>query len=203
MGKFVPAKEVVKIFKVHYDTLYKLEREGLIEVVKTPGGKRLYNIAKFIKENKINGKEMDKTKRKICYCRVSSKKQAKDLERQVKYMQEKYPKHEIIKDIGSGLNFKRKGLREIIGAIMREEIKEIVVTYKDRLCRFGYELIEWMVEEFLGGKIKVENEDEEETPQQEIAKDILQIMNVYVAKINGLRKYKKKMINHINEKNNE
>ena len=106
-------------------------------------------------------------------------------------MKTKYPKHEIIKDIGSGLNYKRKGLLEIIESGIKGEIEEIVVAYKDRLTRFGYELIEYVIEKFSNGKIKIENVEEEETPQEEIVKDIMSIMNVYVAKINGLRKYKK------------
>ena len=106
-------------------------------------------------------------------------------------MKIKYPKHEIIKDIGSGLNYKRKGLLEIIESGIKGEIEEIVVAYKDRLTRFGYELIEYVIEKFSNGKIKIENVEEEKTPREEIVKDIMSIMNVYVAKINGLRKYKK------------
>jgi len=106
-------------------------------------------------------------------------------------MKTKYPNHEIIKDIGSGLNYKRKGLLEIIESGIKGEIEEIVVAYKDRLTRFGYEMIEYVIEKFSNGKIKIENIEEEKTPQEEIVKDIMSIMNVYVAKINGLRKYKK------------
>ena len=71
-------------------------------------------------------------------------------------------------------------------------VGEIVVTYKDRLARFGYDMIEWIVERYSGGKIKIINKKEEETPEEEITKDILQIMNVYVAKINGMRSNKNK-----------
>jgi len=106
-------------------------------------------------------------------------------------MKTKYPNHEIIKDIGSGLNYKRKGLLEIIESGIKGEIEEVVVAYKDRLTRFGYEMIEYVIEKFSNGKIKIENIEEEKTPQEEIIKDIMSIMNVYVAKINGLRKYKK------------
>ena len=70
------------------------------------------------------------------------------------------------------------------------KIEEIVITYKDRLVRFGYELIEWLIEKYSNGKIKIINKKEEETTEEEITKDILQIMNVYVAKINGRRKNK-------------
>jgi len=76
-------------------------------------------------------------------------------------------------------------------------IGELVIAYKDRLARFGYEMIEWIIKEYSKGKITIINKTEEETPNDEITKDIITIMNVYVAKINGLRKYKKTMIKDI------
>jgi hypothetical protein len=66
----------------------------------------------------------------------------------------------------------------------------LVIAYRDRLTRFGYELIEWIIKENSNGIIKVINQSEESTPMEEISKDILSIMNVYVSKINGLRKYR-------------
>jgi len=91
-------------------------------------------------------------------------------------------------------------LKEIISEAINGEINEVVVAYKDRLTRFGYELIEWLIKEYSNGKIIVINRDEEATPTEELTKDILAIMNVYVAKVNGLRKYKTKMVNMIEKK---
>ena len=95
----------------------------------------------------------------------------------------------IIQDIGSGLNYKRKGLQELMEKAINGEIDELVITYKDRLTRFGYEMIEWLIKKYSNGKIII-NKNEEETPVEELKKDIVSIMNVYVAKVNGLRKYK-------------
>jgi len=106
-------------------------------------------------------------------------------------MKNKYPPNEITKDIGSGINYKRKGLLEIINMGIKGKIEEVIVAYKDRMTRFGYELIEYIISKYSDGKIRIENIEEEQTPQEEIVKDIMAIMNVYVAKINGLRKYKK------------
>jgi predicted site-specific integrase-resolvase len=105
-------------------------------------------------------------------------------------MKKRYPNHEIIKDIGSGINFKRKGLRKIIKLAISGKVKELVVAYKDRLTRFGYDLIEDLIKEYSNGKIKIIKEKENEEPEIELAKDVLQIMNVFNAKINGMRKYK-------------
>ncbi len=189
MTVYVRRKEVLDVLKVHYQTLYRMEDKGLIDVKRTNGGHRLYNLDKYLRENNMIEQ---KDKKKICYCRVSSKKQKKDLDRQVALMKKKYPDHEIIKDIGSGLNMERNGLKNIIEMAINGTINEIVITYKDRLARFGYEMIEWIIKKYSNGKIKIINKREEETPEEEITKDILQIMNVYVAKINGRRSNKNK-----------
>jgi predicted site-specific integrase-resolvase len=80
---------------------------------------------------------------------------------------------------------------------MDGEIEEVVIAYKDRLSRFGYEMIEWIIKNKSNGKIKILNNNEEMTPTEEITKDIVAIMNVYTAKINGLRKYKKKITEEV------
>ncbi|HLX52780.1 MAG TPA: IS607 family transposase [Aquella sp.] len=184
MDKYVKGKEASKILQVHYQTLYRMEKRGDIEVIRSKYGHRLYNLNKYLRDNN----RLDNKKEKICYCRVSSKKQKDDLRRQVGIMEKKYPKHRIIHDIGSGLNMERKGLREIIDLAINGKIREVVITYKDRLTRFGYELIEWIIKRYSQGEIIIINKKEEETPEEEITKDIIQIMNVYVAKINGRRK---------------
>lgn len=117
-------------------------------------------------------------------------------------MKERYPNCEVISDIGSGLNYNRPGLKKIIDYGVKGEIETLIVAYKDRLARIGYDLIEWIIKEYSEGEIIVINKEEEETPAEEISKDILSIMNVYVAKINGLRKYKTKIKEEM-EKNNK
>lgn len=84
-----------------------MEAKGLIDVKRTNEGHRLYNLDKYLRENNLSD---EKDKNNICYCRVSSKKQQKDLDRQIALMKKKYPNHLIIKDIGSGINMDRKGL---------------------------------------------------------------------------------------------
>ena len=101
-----------------------------------------------------------------------------------------FPNYEIIYDIASGLNYNRKGLRLIINYAINNEINELIIAYKDRLTRFGFELIEWLIKEKSNGVIKILNNNEELTPNEEISRDIITIMNVYAAKINSLRKYK-------------
>uniref|UniRef100_A0A6C0C9W2 Resolvase/invertase-type recombinase catalytic domain-containing protein n=1 Tax=viral metagenome TaxID=1070528 RepID=A0A6C0C9W2_9ZZZZ len=185
MTDYVKRKEVLKVLKVHYQTLYRMEDRGEIDVIRSEGGHRLYNLNKYLKEKQIT----NVIREKICYCRVSSRKQQPDLKRQIEVMKKKYPDHRIIKDVGSGLNMKRKGLQEIIDMSINGKLEELVIAYKDRLARFGYEMIEWIIEKYSSGKIKIINKEEEETPEEEITKDVMQIMNVYVVKMNGRRKY--------------
>ena len=191
---FVRRKIVLKKLGICYKTLYKLRDRNEIETT-IIGKNTVYNLDKYMRDNKIKIKE----KHKICYCRVSSAKQKEDLERQIDFMKNKFPTYEIIKDIGSGLNYKREGLKKIIEMAIKGEIDEIVITYKDRLTRFAFELIEWIIKTYSNGQIIILNKTEEETPTEELTKDIISIMNVYVAKINGLRKYKKKIKKVIKE----
>ncbi|HKL81767.1 MAG TPA: IS607 family transposase, partial [Desulfobacter sp.] len=139
--KKLTQKQAAEYFSVHVHTLRQWDKSGKIKTERTPGGDRRYIIE--IKD------EFD-----ICYCRVSSYKQKDDLERQVKFMQEKFPNAETITDIGSGLNFKRKGLKTILERSIRGDSINLYVAHKDRLCRFGFDLIEWIIKR-SSGKIVV------------------------------------------------
>lgn len=204
--KFVGGKKASEVVGVHQRTLYLWEKKGLIETIRTQGGKRLYNVEKYLKEkicneeNKIKNiilcddlDNLDKKKDKlnICYVRVSSNSQKDDLERQKNSMVKLYPKHIIIEDIGSGLNLNKRGIKKIINLAIEGKINELVVAYKDRLTRFGFELIEELIEKYSKGKIIVVNQKNIIEPEEELVKDVMLILNVYVAKMNGLRKYNK------------
>ena len=128
----------------------------------------------------------------ICYVRVSTVNQKDDLERQKSLLKEKYSKYTFIEDIGSGLNLNKRGINKIIHLAIQGKVNELVIAYKDRLTRFGFELIEELITKYSKGKIVVLNKKQETDPQEELVKDVMAIMNVYVAKINGLRRYKNK-----------
>ena len=168
-----------------------------------------YNVEKYLKEKICEKDEKNKEKKeeckliyddilkidkkqKIIYARVSSQAQKDDLERQKKLLEFKYPKYTLVEDIGSGLNLNKRGIRKIIDLAISGKIEEVVVVYKDRLTRFGFELIEDLIKKYSGGKITIMNKKAEIPPEEELALDVIQIMNVFTAKMNGLRKYKKK-----------
>ena len=198
MDNYIGGKEASKIIGVHQRTLMNWDKQGLIETIRTPGNKRLYNIKKYLDKNKCknniceNLDDLDsKNELKICYVRVSSNGQKDDLERQKEIMTKKYPKYLIIEEIGSGLNLNKRGIKKIIHLAIQGKVKELVIAYRDRLTRFGYELIEELITKYSKGKIIVLSEQDKLEPEEELVKDIMAIMNVYVAKMNGLRKYKK------------
>jgi predicted site-specific integrase-resolvase len=191
--------DAAKTLGVHQRTLHNWDEKGLIETIRTPGNKRLYNVKKFIENKKCKEKicnnldDLDKEdKLNLCYVRVSSNNQKDDLIRQKELMIQKYPNHLIIEEIGSGLNLNKKGIKKIIKLAIAGKINELVVAYRDRLTRFGFELIEELIKDYSKGKLIVLNEKDKIEPEEELVKDIMSIMNVYVAKMNGLRKYRLK-----------
>lgn len=183
---YITRKEAADTLKVHYNTIYGLAKIGKIKSVKI-GKQTRYEISDYL--NEIGIEKERETRRRICYCRVSSKKQKMDLINQIEYMKRRYPEHEIISEIGSGLNYNRKGLKKILDYGIKGEIDEVVIAYRDRLVRYGYEIYEHVIKKYSKGEIKVLKKEKKGSVMEEISKDILSIMNIYVAKINGLRRY--------------
>lgn len=200
--KYVGGKKATAILGVHYKTLHLWEERGQIETIRMPGGKRLYNVEKFIKDRQmtidsdtVNYTEVEtevEEKLKIIYARVSSLGQKDDLERQKKELKRLYPEHKMIEEIGSGMDMNRKGLRRIIRLAIAGKVEEVVVMHKDRLARFGYELVEDLIREYSNGVVKVVERKEEVEPEEELVKDVLTMMNIFVARMNGMRKYNKR-----------
>lgn len=147
-----------------------------------------------------NKKPIDK--KVIGYCRVSSHKQKDDLERQVKhvrnYMIAKGYQFEIIKDVGSGINYNNKGLNQFLDLVTNSQVQKIVVLYKDRLVRFGFEWIEKLSEKF-GTEIEI-IDSTEKTEEQKLVEDLIQIVTVSSFRLQGKRANKaKKMIKELIE----
>ena len=178
--KLWTSREAAKALALHPNTLRKYADAGLIKTVRTPTGQRRYDVDGYLGQLEFSAE--------LCYCRVSSYKQKDDLERQVAFMQEQYPSAEIVKDIGSGLNFKRKGLKAILERALRGDKLRVVVAHRDRLARFGYELIKQVIE-FNGGQLVVLSENSL-SPESELTKDLLNIIHVFSCRMHGLRNYK-------------
>jgi predicted site-specific integrase-resolvase len=121
----------------------------------------------------------------------SSAKQKDDLARQVEFMRQRYSDSEIIQDIGSGLNFKRKGLQTLLVRFMRQDQLTVVVTCRDRLCRFGFELFEFMAKQ-NGGEIVVLS-NPVHASESELTADLLAILHVFSCQMHSLRSYSQKI----------
>ena len=142
------------------------------------------------------------TGKTIGYCRVSSPKQRDDLERQEEnmrmYLLAQGKPFEIISDIGSGINYKRKGLQELVKGMANRSISKVVVLYKDRLTRFGFELIEYIAD-LYGCEIEV-IDTTERTEQEELVEDLVQIITVFSCRLQGKRANKaRKMVKELTE----
>jgi len=196
--EYMTPKNASEIIGVHFQTLRNWEKEGKIEAIRTPGKKRYYNVKKFLKQYRNEEIEIPikKEKRNICYCRVSSESQKDDLENQIKYMKEKYPTFEILSDIGSGINFKRKNLKVIINLGLKNELGTLAIAYKDRLCRIAYDLIADLLIENSETKIIIENKSDHSF-EQELADDMIQIVTVFSSRLYGMRSYKNRILNKL------
>ena len=167
-------------YGVTSDTLRRWADSGKIESIRTDGGHRRY----FIPDPPT-----DSTKSRIIYTRVSSRKQQKDLQNQTDFLSQRYPDYEVIHDIGSGVDYNRKGLSRILERVLEGSVEEVVVANKDRLVRFGYELLETIFDR-CGTRITVAEEADEISDEQELAEDIISIITVFTARYHGRRSYK-------------
>lgn len=175
----LPSRKASEVLGVHPNTLRKWADSGKLKTIRSPAGQRMYDLEEFL--SPLQGR------RKVCYCRVSSVKQKDDLDRQVAYLKNLYPEHEIITDIGSGLNFKRKGLLSLLESINSGEVQTVVVAHRDRLARFGFELIQW-----LAAKNNTELLVLDKTslsPTEELTRDLLSIVHIFSCRAHGLRRY--------------
>ncbi|AOW98543.1 hypothetical protein BJP34_31665 [Moorena producens PAL-8-15-08-1] len=179
----VPLRKAVELTGLSRNTLRKYADDGTIKSEKTPGGTRFFDTESLLSL----GRRQPRQPATICYCRVSSSKQFDDLARQIAYMHSLFPEAEIIFDIGSGLNYKRKGLRTILERLVRGDQLTIAVACPCRLTRFGFELIEYLVS-LNGGKI-MGSDQPESCPEAELTADILSIIHVFSCRVHGLRKY--------------
>ena len=170
------------------DSLRHLADAGKIPVIRTPGGQRRYDVEAFI-QGETEAQSESVALPTVCYCRVSSRKQRGDLERQVAFMRWLYPvSAESVRDIGSGRNYKRKGFRTVVDRCRRGDKFQLVIAHRDRLCRFGIELLQYMVEQ-NGGELVV-LDPTVHSPTEELTADLLNILHVFSYSMHGLRRYR-------------
>jgi putative resolvase len=180
-------KEACLLLGLHPRTIQKWDKQGKIRVVRTPGGRRR------IPESEIRRLQGEKGIRSIIgYARVSSNTQKDDLKRQVKYLRQSGVQ-EVITDIGSGLNEKRKGFLRLLDRVLHNEVDKVVILYEDRLTRFGFDTLK-KVFEAHGTNIEVLNQTDVKPPQQELVEDLITIISHFSGKLYGMRSRKQKEV---------
>ena len=204
LKKFIDISEASKICSLHPHTIRRYADEGKIKCYKTPGGKRKFDresLEKYCNPSSFV-EEVPKTDRiNYLYARVSSKKQLDDLARQIDFIRGKrqeYDSYTTLSDVASGINFKRKGLETILDACLQRTIGELVIAHRDRLCRFGYELLKLLVDK-SGGTIIVLDDERNKSTEQELSEDLLSIIHIYSCKQMGKRSYRNKQLLKITE----
>ena len=202
MGKLVNISEAAQILGVTTTTLRNWDKKGLLKPDELTKGKaRRYRIESLrsVNRNIIFTKDDLKT---IAYARVSSHDQKEDLNRQVHLLELYCSKHgykyEVIQDIGSGMNYYKKGLTKLIDLILDNQVQRLILTHKDRLLRFGAELVFSICEAKNVEVIIINQGDEAPSFEEELAKDVLEIITVFSARLYGSRSKKnKKLINDL------
>jgi predicted site-specific integrase-resolvase len=206
--RYISVGEASKLCGICPQTLRIRIDEGKIDSYRTESGQRKVNklsilemchprtlVKEIVKNEKIN----------FIYSRVSSKKQLDDLSRQVEYLRSrdhKYSTYTSLQDVGSGINFKRKGLETILDRCIHQTIGEVVVAHRDRLSRFGFDLIRLFIEK-AGGTITVIDDDEHKSSEQELSEDLLSIVQIYCCKSMGKRRYRKKDNSEVSQDKNK
>ena len=200
MNKIISIGQAAKLLGVHVQTLRNWEKSGKLKPDSiSPGGTRRYNSDTIMR---ISGKELPQIEKDdrvtIAYARVSSQDQKEDLKRQAQvlelYCAEHGYKYELITDLGSGMNYYKKGLTTLISRILDDGVKRLVLTHKDRLLRFGAELI-FSVCEAKGVEVMIINRGEEKASfEEDLAKDVLEIITVFSARLYGSRSGKNRKI---------
>lgn len=206
-NEYLSPQTITKIYGVTSTTLRNWAENGKIKYIRPNQGRRLYHkedvLRVFGQTKNPDQNQEEKFRHRILYARVSSAHQTEDLNRQIEFLQSKFPTESLIKDIGSGLNWKRKGFDSLLEQIYQGIVSEIVVSYKDRLCRFGFELFEWICQKHNTKILVLNPVSETDDRTKELAEDLFAIVTVFVAKNNGLRSSQNRKIRNQNQKNQD
>ena len=204
--KYYSIHEFSKLISRTPQTLRNWDKSSKLTPSHTGANGYRYYSHQQLKEVLNIENDSEKSRVIIGYCRVSSNKQKDDLQRQVdnltKYLISLNKPYEIITDIGSGINYKKKGLRDLLKKINNKEVDKIIVLYKDRLLRFGFELIEYMAN-LNGCEIEI-LDSTEKTQQEELVEDLIQIITVFSCRLQGKRANRtRKMIDDLIKEGDE
>ncbi|RLE95644.1 MAG: IS607 family transposase [Thermoprotei archaeon] len=194
--RLLPPREACKRLGISFITLKRWIYSGKIRAVKTPTGRWMIPESEI--EKIISGREGTREVRAIIYARVSSTDQKSDLERQVQYLTEYcaakgYKVVDVLSDVASGLKTNRKGLLKLFKYVVNRQVDVVVVTYRDRLTRFGFEYLDYFFKQY-GVRIEVAFGEEPKDARQELVEDLIVIITSFAGKLYGMRSRKKRRL---------
>ncbi len=193
MNRLLAIGEAAKVLGVSITTLRRWEKEGKLIPERTTSKHRRYDLAKLKPETF----HQEDTRKTVAYARVSSHDQKDDLERQKQVLELYCAKQgwtfEVVSDLGSGMNYQKKGLKRLLNAIIDDKVGRLVLTHKDRLLRFGAELV-FAICEIKSVQVIILNQGEDTTFEEDLAKDVLEIITVFSARLYGSRSRKNQKI---------
>ncbi|MHA1710533.1 MAG: IS607 family transposase [Candidatus Freyarchaeota archaeon] len=194
--RLLPLREACRRLGIHFVTLKRWIYSGKIRAVKTPTGRWMIPESEI--EGIIGGKGEVREVRAVIYARVSSSDQKSDLERQVEYLTQYctakgYRVVDVLSDVASGLKANRRGLMKLFNYVVNKQVDVVVITYKDRLTRFGFEYLEFFFKQY-GVRIEAVYGEEPKDAYQELVEDLLAIVTFFAGKLYGVRSHKKKRL---------
>jgi predicted site-specific integrase-resolvase len=190
MNKLLPIGAAARALGVSTSTLRRWEASGKLTPVRTEGGQRRYDLA-ALRPGLIHGAFTPR--RTVAYARVPSHDQRADLQRQQEVLElyciSQGWTFDLIADLGSGMNYHKKGLKRLLDAILEGDVGRLVLTHKDRLLRFGAELV-FAICEAKGVEVVIINQGTDTTFEEDLASDVLELITVFSARLYGSRSRK-------------
>lgn len=193
--------EVAEIFGVTTKTIRNYDKDGKLKTCRTEGNHRMItreDLISFLDRKGLIVKDISGQKRDVIYARVSGHDQKKggDLDRQAMFLIEKADNLVnplILKEVGSGLNDKRVQLQRLLKMVANNEVKNVYITYKDRLTRFGYHYLETMFLAHNVNIIVVKDISADKSVQEELVEDMMSLIASFSGKLYGMRSKKNKV----------
>ncbi len=194
---YISIGQAAKVIGVSISTLRRWEDEGFFKCdFRTKGGHRRYDVSK-IEAKFLNKKSSASNRKVVAYARVSSHDQKNDLVRQKQRLEQHCESNryvfEVISDLGSGINYNKKGLNKLIKMICNKEISKLILTHKDRLLRFGSQLL-FKLCEYFGTEVEILDANTNDDFEATLVADVIEVMTVFTARMHGKRSHKNKRL---------
>ena len=195
MDRLVSIGEAAKVLGVSISTLRRWDAAGKLSPGQTPGGHRRYDLAQ-LRPGDVRAAS-DARRRTIAYARVSSHDQKDDLERQKQVLELYCARQgwtfEVVTDLGSGMNYRKKGLKRLLAQVIDGSVGRLVITHQDRLLRFGAELV-FAICAARDVEVVILNQGEDTTFEEDLAKDVLEIITVFSVRLYGAHSRKNRKL---------